>query len=173
MPTANLLHRARIVTITWNNLALLHFSEDHLRRCKCVFPQSWLIIQMYGHTGCNEYAHTHFIVVLTEHIAYSGKTVRFPIVPAKRIIQSLLPCPLSVSDFWFDLWDGFIPDLHRHMETDIYKLLKTTGRMFPEKSHSNSGKQCTGLCRVVSSPCHCVGYRNTNLPTPTPPDTAG
>lgn len=54
---------------------------------------------MYGHTGCNEYAHTHFTVVLTEHIAYSGKTVRFPIVPAKRIIQSLLPCPLSVSDF--------------------------------------------------------------------------
>lgn len=71
--------------------------------------------------------------------------------------------PLSLSDFSFNLLDGFIPDLSRHMETVIYKLLKTMARMLLEKSHSNSGKQCISLCRVVSSWCHCVGYTNTNL----------
>jgi len=129
---------------------------------------------MYGYTGCDEYAHAHFIVVLTEHIAYLGKIARFFTCSSKAdcMISPPLP-PLSLSDFPFSLLDGFIPDLGIRIETVIYKLLKAMARMLLEKSHS--GTQCISLCSVLSSPLHCVGYRNTNRPTlqTHTPDIAG
>lgn len=160
--SAALLHRARtVIVVTWNSLSLLHFLEDHLRRCKCVFPQSWLIIQTHGDTGCDEYAHAHLIVVLREHIAYLGKIVK---IPVKRIIQSLpLLVPSLFVCFWFNLLDGFIPDLGRHMETVAYKLLKTRARVLPEKSHSSSGKQCISLRGTGSAWCPGAGYTNRDL----------
>lgn len=117
--STNLVHWARgVAVITCNSLSLFHSLKTMcIHRCKCVSPPSlinytnvwlyrlgWICTRMLY--CCADRAYCLF-----------GENRKISTCSSKEdyIISPPLS-PLSLSDFWFNLSDGLITALCRHME---------------------------------------------------------
>lgn len=101
-----------------------------------------------GCTGCDEYAHAHFIAALTENIAYLGKPVTFSLIPVKRLVPGnchpSVPAPEpGVST------QRAQPEAALYRHTHRGSLGNSQNEDAPTEKPYISGKWCMTLCVVV------------------------